>query len=215
MTEHLCIECRRPIFKTATRCKACSNWHNAQVSREQALPLRPMPADFAERAATASNTQLRAHYKVRWAEIHRWREESGVPSPRRQTVYPDGFEAAARVADDEALASRYSVSRTTVGRWRRSLKLPVVHRVTVRPHGPHVKTIAVARVAKADSRAAMAAEHLRHLGPVFRCDDAGRADPKGQFWNRGGRTVLTDDELIERAVRNGWRPDAWREVVAA
>lgn len=35
---------------------------------------------------------------------------------------------------------------------------------------------------------------------VFRCDDRGRADQKGEFW-RLGNTLLTPDELLQRAEK--------------
>lgn len=61
------------------------------------------------------------------------------------------------------------------------------------------------------SLASRAADFLRPLCPVYRCDAVGNPLPDGAFWLRG-RAVLTDDELIERARVRGWDPDAWRRV---
>lgn len=63
------------------------------------------------------------------------------------------------------------------------------------------------------SRAGMAAKYLGRLGPIYRCDARGKPLPDGFFWNRGG-FVLSDDEVIERALRNGWREHEWRDLAA-
>lgn len=59
----------------------------------------------------------------------------------------------------------------------------------------------------------MAAQHLRRDAPVFRCDADGQANPKGKCW-RFGNLTLTEDEMLAKAERKGWRADAWRELAA-
>lgn len=66
---------------------------------------------------------------------------------------------------------------------------------------------------RAQGAADMAAQHLRRDAPVFRCDADGAANPKGKCW-RFGTIVLTEDEMIAKAERKGWRQDAWRELAA-
>jgi hypothetical protein len=56
-----------------------------------------------------------------------------------------------------------------------------------------------------------AAQHLRRLTFVFRCGPKGDADQRGKFW-RYGNAVFTGAELIARAERHGFDPDAWRRV---
>lgn len=67
-------------------------------------------------------------------------------------------------------------------------------------HGQHAKGVAD-----------MAAQHLRRIAPVFRCDADGAANPKGKCW-RYGNTVLTEAELLARAESKGWDADEWRRV---
>lgn len=62
-----------------------------------------------------------------------------------------------------------------------------------------------------------AAEYLRRHDrtQVFRCTSAGRPDPRGNHYRYGfGHVVLTDEELVAKAERKGWLPDAWRELAA-
>jgi hypothetical protein len=61
------------------------------------------------------------------------------------------------------------------------------------------------------TRIGQAADFLRRFGPVFRCGPGGVALQSGLHWNRGG-FVLTDAELVARAERLGWDPDAWRRL---
>jgi hypothetical protein len=101
-------------------------------------------------------------------------------------------------------------------RWRREAGLtgrpePVK---TVKPSRRRENAYLVAPVDRASrdtSRAGDAAEYLRRYGPVYRCDVKGRANPRADYWMRGS-TVLTDNDIIERAERNGWKPDLWREI---
>lgn len=58
------------------------------------------------------------------------------------------------------------------------------------------------------SHAGQAADFLRHSAPIHRCDARGRTQREhanAGFWNRGG-FVLTDDEVVRRAARQGWMP---------
>ena len=53
-----------------------------------------------------------------------------------------------------------------------------------------------------------AAEFLRRLGAVTRVNAAGEYDQAGQHWMRAGSArVFTADEIVERAVRNGFRAE--------
>lgn len=47
--------------------------------------------------------------------------------------------------------------------------------------------------------------------PMYRCDDIGRAAPKGEFW-RYGNAVLPDADVIAKAKRKGWDENEWRKL---
>lgn len=47
--------------------------------------------------------------------------------------------------------------------------------------------------------------------PMYRCDDIGRATPKGEFW-RYGNAVLADADVIAKAKRKGWDENEWRKL---
>lgn len=49
-----------------------------------------------------------------------------------------------------------------------------------------------------------AADHLKKVSQIWRCDENRAPNPKGKYWNRGGY-LLTNDDVIERATRLGWR----------
>lgn len=66
---------------------------------------------------------------------------------------------------------------------------------------------------RAKTQADLAADHLRRLSSVWRCNENGSPNPKGKFWRRGW-AILTDAELIARAVAKGFDPSAWMRVAA-
>lgn len=63
------------------------------------------------------------------------------------------------------------------------------------------------------SLAGQAADYLRRFGPVVRCDDRGRYNENGTHWRRNF-SVLTADEIIERAEANGFDSRAWARLAA-
>src|SRR3546814_15613037 len=61
----------------------------------------------------------------------------------------------------------------------------------------------------------MAADYIRSHDrtPVYRCDREGKPNPKAKFWKSGyGSLVLTEDALIAKAERQGWKSDAWQAI---
>lgn len=61
------------------------------------------------------------------------------------------------------------------------------------------------------TRVGQAVDFLRKFGPISRCFSTGKLDPKGDHWRRGS-TVLNAAEVIERAERLGFDPDAWKRI---
>jgi transposase-like protein len=179
--------------------------------------VRPAPSDFAEHAARETRTHLQKRYRVGHHVLAQWCAAVGrVPmrggSPIKHA--PDGFALIASQHSLTDLARRYGVSTSTVSRWSREVGVTRTRGGERKTDG---KTITPASVPKLQayhratptivhrdlSTAGMAADYLRRLGPVVRCDDAGRYDPAGSHYRRGS-TVLTHDEVIARAERLGW-----------
>lgn len=107
------------------------------------------------------------------------------------------------------LAAHYRVSHRTVARWIAELGLPDLrqseaHRARARLRMPPNGSPTVARL-HSYSAHDNAADTLRRHTPVYRCDERGRADPKGSHW-RVGNTVVDGDELLARAdrARRAW-----------
>lgn len=143
----------------------------------------------------------------------------------RRIEIPEGFAAFAAVNGNAAVGARFRLSDKTVTRMRRETGVrapnPKVARASAGKDEPKRKVlprrapgkVPTARVpAGGDgSLASRAADFLRPLCPIYRCDVLGTPMADGAFWLRG-RAILTDEELIERARARGWDPDAWRRV---
>lgn len=189
------------------RCHLCAT--------RDANGVRTLPADFAEHAQCSTNSELEERYNCCGDIISRWRREAGVPSKknmRRSESAPEGFAKVAPTLTKKALRERYHRSGETITRWLDeagvSCKTFVVGEAKVA--SPRAYTPPPVNLAEA----IRAATFLQRFGPVTRCNDAGAYDPKGYHWRRGS-AVLCADEIIDRAARQGFNADAWREVQAA
>lgn len=120
---------------------------------------------------------------------------------------PEDFMAVLRVHGSPGAAKYYRASLSTITRWRRQ--------IGIRPDARVKKGIGQSRsrgfverplLAKRDlTLVGQAVDFLRTRGPVYRCDACGKANVKGEFWNRGG-WVLSDSDVLARAARLGWAP---------
>lgn len=206
-------------------------WKSRKGSSRIALR-RPMPADFPELGATMSIAQTEQHYGCGGATVFRWREEAGLngkmrlkTSPRGATVPADVFERFPGATHAEISAAlgigqstlkkhlsamglskpRGSASirggELTAGfaRHRASSSAPSLGRM-----GGGTAQMIVEQVQRDMSEAGQAADFLRRLGPVYRCNALGRADFTGSMW-RYGNVILSSADLIARAERKGWR----------
>lgn len=176
----------------------------------------PCPPDFAKVARGVCTGDLAAHYEVSYSVIVRWRKETGTKGadrcpgrPFATVAVPDGFALVASNFTVKQLRERYGRGQAVIGRWLAECGVEA-RRPLARHAGPHA-LIMNKRPHRDDTRAGQAAEYLRRFGPVYRCRPGGAAATRGDHWNRGG-FVLTDAELIERAERLGWNPNAWRMV---
>lgn len=211
---HVCA-CGAPMTRKATQCRPCASGSIAGRQR------RPMPDDFREVAPGKSVNALMEIYSCGPGPIARWRKEAGIEavravtapkSPRRETrAVPDSFALVARGMTMKQLRERFGASESLVRRW--CAEAGVEPRRAGYAYFRQVQPRALPD-ARDCSRAGLAAQYLQKFGSVVRCDAEGRVDPRGTHWLRGGRFVLTDEEIMDRARRNGWDPDAWMEIAA-
>lgn len=203
-------------------------WKSHQSS--VALKFRPTPDDFAIHAKTMSIAQLAAHYDASWKTAGRWFKESGVNKAdvkRRKQPIPAGFAEAALTMSSRELGAKFGFSDNTALRIRRELGIEPPKFKPVPPTGRRPVATAANR-ALGHSIARLVAPSLGHGEEaarylqsnrgggwtVFRCTETGAQLVRGKFW-RVGRAICTDAELMERAVRKGFNPNAWRQLVAA
>lgn len=174
----------------------------------------PAPADFATVANGMSIIEAADHYGVGRKKIVRWRKETGVEPIKACRPVPDGFAATARVMAARSLRVHFSASKLTVERWAAECGVELINRSPHRRALHSYGTSPTPAIKRDDSPAGRAVDEcLRRLAPTYRCDDTGRANPKGSYW-RHGRVVLSDAEVIARAERKGWSADAWRALAA-
>jgi hypothetical protein len=184
------------------------------------LPPRAMPDDFPVHAARETVDLLMRRYECGTAAIARWRREalaSGAltKEPRQIKPLPGGFALIAPGLTEREMRERYGISKPTVRKWCAAAGVvPLRARRTAPP--PSLGAMGRPKAApmsqnRDTSRAGMAADYLRRFGPVIRCKADGHFDPAGSHWRRGS-TILTAEEIVARAIRNGFDPDGWRCV---
>lgn len=182
---------------------------------------RPMPRDFAEKAATLNRAQLCKHYQAGTQTVTGWYQTAGItlngPVPR---PLPEGYRGKTINMLGTAVEAHYGVSKWIRRQWDkqcgldRSESAPRLRSASnfrrTKPSAPvniseMGRRVALFQEPKRDcTRAGLAADYLRRFGPVVRCDATGRYREDGDHWRRGS-TVLSPDEVIGRAERLGWR----------
>lgn len=145
-------------------------------------PKDSVPRDFPRLYMERSYKDLCFTYSRSVSTIKKWAALLGLRKKRQS------MGRAPRVRRPTLYAPRNV--RTTAA-WRPTLtgKQPID-----RPH-------------RDETPAGQAADYLRRFGPVIRCNAQGQYDQYGDHWLRGS-SILTADEIIDRAERNGWT--AWR-----
>lgn len=173
-------------------------------------PLRAIPSDFAEKAKTMCRNQLVKHYRTSDKAVGRWADECGV-HPLKVMMRP-------APADWEQLCAKHTAAELrrllqadikVIKRWIKETEIepvPFDRKGIIPPNRrpnllkqmgtPHKAIIRDKPRSIWDD----AADVLRHYGPVYRCDERGRADQKGRYW-RAGMVILTPDDLLSRADR--------------
>lgn len=163
--------------------------HNLGKWAHGPTDMKPVPDGFAEMWAKHPQKELCRIYRASSTAVQRWVTQSGLKRPSHVRVKP-------KVPKAVVAAS------APVPRAKRPAR--IVNRVTAPIDRPHLDNTLPGR----------AAEFLRRFGPVTRCNAAGRYDPNGAFWSRSGSLPLNAEEVVARARRNGWNPDAWQQVAA-
>lgn len=97
------------------------------------------------------------------------------------------------------LTKHYGVSWRVVGRWIKEAGMPSLRGEHLKGKQPAFGFSAVKGLNNYGPEE-QAADILRKRAAVFRCDENGRANPKGRFW-RVGNVVCDADELLARAAR--------------
>ena len=174
----------------------------------------PVPADFDPSIPLRTAA---ARYGVSRFTLSRWRREVGYRGK------PGAMEPWLPVEDQQLKANFNTLSygeiaaligRTASAVKSRAIQLGLRKASTQFQRDSRIKF----EGQRAKGLVDLAAEHVRchDRVAIFRCDSDGAPNPKGDRWKYGfGSLVLTDDEMIAKAERKGWRPDAWKELRAA
>ena len=176
---------------------------------------RPIPPEFRSIALTMPRHKLATKYKVAQKTIQLWFEQLGIQGKWQQIAQspsirpmPEDFPKVAPTMTKFALCRHYRCSDRVVLRWlteagvQAAVYVPVPPKAKERAPGK-IKTQITKSTIAATTKTIYdcAADTLRRERfTVYRCDNRGRFDLKGDYW-RCGFSVMTDDELLERAAK--------------
>jgi predicted DNA-binding protein (UPF0251 family) len=175
--------------------------------------LKPVPDDFVEKAGSMTGKDAQAYWRCSKATASRWYKQTGIkPAPRKSTmiVIPQSELAkvegmkiadaakklgvsvgvASRAMKNMPRAARPKMARSTVS------QKPANRRATTHNKPQGTPPAPINRYQRDMSLVGQAADFLRPLGPISR---------EGDKWRRGS-TLLTSEEIIERASWKGWKP---------
>lgn len=196
---------------------------------------RVVPADLGAMAKKLCQEDLARHYRCGRATVRRWLAEAGIAAApgvynKKTPVPADLPEMAARMGRN-ALALHYGLSYNTIVRMLADAGLEAVKaQPTPRPPVTGYRKMPTAKKRFYQGRTQIGANHrtrdsstegeaadfLRRetRAAIYRCSETGRVpDCKAELTHwRYGNVVLTGAELLERAKRHGFDPDAWRRI---
>lgn len=170
-----------------------------------------IPDGFADAARTMTRRDLMAQFGLTKRMLATRLKKLGIDPPRaiaRPSVrkpVPAGFAAVAPTMLKADLKVHYGVGHNTLDRWLKEAgvraktepRKSVVQRDLRPSRSPGVVNVVRFHNYGPEDQAA---DVLRRLGPVYRCNERGRADDRGAFW-RIGNVVVDGDELMARAAR--------------
>lgn len=165
-----------------------------------------IPPDFDPARPLKQSAKL---HGISVGTAHKWRVKMGY-KPDRADLWSE--EDIRRLKSLYSNGSLNSIA-ATLGRTVSSVKSKAVNLGLRRATGNFSPDRAPQIRGRVQGQADMAAQHLQKFAPVFRCDERGEANPKGEFW-RYGNTILTESEMLERAERKGWDANAWKRLAA-
>lgn len=168
---------------------------------------RPVPADFDP------SIPLREAC-IRWntskTTAHRWRKEVGYAGPGGRIA--PWTERDVYLLRTNFHAMTYAQLVELLGRSPDAIKAKANSIGLRKAQGNFARDSRAKFFSeRAQGVADMAAQHLRRDAPVFRADADGQPNPKGKFW-RFGNITMTEDEMLAKAERKGWREHAWKEI---
>lgn len=223
MTARVCSDCPATISVQSKggRCRACAN----RAARND-------PAREARRLAALRLAHQRPEYRAKKSAENKARHQARKDDPAWQEYLREQgrrVQAAYR-ASPEAQERRKAAS-VGVGQKLRAQRLawcPAELRdeyaVLRRRWGAERARAAIEAkipgtaayerqqlIERAPLYAEAAADFLRKLSPVLRCDPDGRLNPRGRYWRRGSAT-MDSVAIVKRAADRGWQPDSWRRV---
>lgn len=120
---------------------------------------------------------------------------------------PDDFLSVLHRLGSQGAAKHFEASLSTVTRWRREAGLALHERARRARSGglPKQRGLICSGLLQRDvSLPGQAADFLRQFGSVYRCDQNGKPTTKGTHWRRN-YSILSDDEVMARAARLGWK----------
>lgn len=188
-----------------------SRWRAELGEDDPRLACQMPPDDLAERMNGSSKAALCRHYGVGVDRMNSWLKTL-VTGPaylqtRPRRPIPDDFAEVGPTLTISEMKRAYTADYDTVKRWCNErdvvpatydyTKTPPPRTFTFRGHAQTLRHADLRTITMYDE----AADILRRERfIVFRCDARGRANPKGDFW-RSGNTLLTPDELLQRAQK--------------
>jgi len=174
---------------------------------------RPMPDDFPEYASTHTYYETRERYRCGSETMRRWKKQAGIEPNVKQTptipiLMPQGYEAFSRANLQHVVCERFGLSTHYVRIFDRQLGIDRSPKASAKlkrasspgqpPKKAQVLSIKPRNITE-EMAAREAATYLQRYSSMIRCNAEGQPRPSGTHWLRGGRYVLTDAEVIERA----------------
>lgn len=168
-----------------------------------------IPDDFVEVAPRHTRRELKRIYGVGSDRLASWLRQTGASSLNANTVrplrpVPDDFAEVAPTMARYRLRDHYSTDIGIIDRWLAETGLKPGRALPAQRIRHIGMTFRPRTTLASDNRQYgvhdQAADLLRKYYPVYRCDERGRANPKGKLW-RAGNSLIDGDELLARADR--------------